>query len=221
MLKVIGRILSLRFSKQDIFELDRSYLIFGLLATWIVGMGRYWDNPRANLGQHWGVGSVIYIFVLSAFVWVILVPFKLKNWSYFRLLTFISLCSVPAILYAIPVEKFMSIDVAKSVNTWFLAIVALWRVVLLTRFLRLYDDLKIDEVMTCVFLPIVLIINALAVLNLEHVVFNIMSGNDKNSPNDGAYFVVLALTLVSWILVFPLLINYFYTVYQRRKRKNV
>jgi hypothetical protein len=85
MLKTISRILSLQFSKEDIFKLNKSYLIVGLLSTWLVGMGRYWDNPRANIGQHLGVGSVVYIVVLSAFIWLILLPFKLKNWSYLRL----------------------------------------------------------------------------------------------------------------------------------------
>lgn len=219
MLKTISRILSLQFSKEDIFKLNRSYLVVGLLSTWLVGMGRYWDNLRANIWQHLGVGSVVYIFALSAFIWLILLPFKLKNWSYIRLLTFISLCSIPAILYAIPVEKFMLFDTAKSVNAWFLGIVALWRILLLFRFLKVYDDLRIDEVMTCVFLPIVLIINALAVMNLEHVVFNLMSGNDKNSANDTAYIIVIILTLISWILVLPLLINYFYDIHLRRKKR--
>jgi hypothetical protein len=218
MLKRITRILSLQFSQTDIFSLDKRYFIVGLVSTWLVGMGRYWDNPRANLGQHLGVGSVIYIFVLSAFIWLIVLPFKLKNWSYFRLLTYISLCSIPAILYAIPVEKFMPLATAKSVNAWFLGIVALWRILLLFRFLKMYDDLKNDEILTCVLLPIVLIINGLAYLNLEHVVFNIMSGNDAKSANDTSYFIVLVLTIISWILVLPLLINYFYDIHLRRKK---
>jgi hypothetical protein len=218
MLKRITRILSLQFSKEDIFSLDKGYFIVGLLSTWLVGMGRYWDNPRANLGQHLGVGSVIYIFVLSAFIWLIVFPFKLKNWSYFRLLTYVSLCSIPAILYAIPVEKFMSLATAKSVNAWFLGIVAVWRILLLFRFLKMYDDLKIDEILICVFLPIVLIINALAALNLEHVVFNIMSGNDTKSANDTSYMVVLVLTIISWILALPLLISYIFDINARRKK---
>jgi hypothetical protein len=220
MLKIITKILSLQFSKEDIFKLNNWYLIIGLIATWIVGMGRYWDNPRANIWQHLGVGSVVYIFVLSAFIWLIVLPFKLEKWSYFRLLTFISLCSIPAILYAIPVEKFMNIHTAKSVNAYFLGIVAIWRIMLLFRFLKQLDNLSIDEIMTCVFLPIVLIINTLAILNLEHVVFNIMSGNDATSVNDRAYIIVLVLTIASWILVLPLLINYIYAIYLRREKRN-
>ena len=219
MLKTITKILFLQSSKEDIVKLNNGYLIIGLLCTWIVGMGRYWDNPRANIWQHLGVGSVIYVIVLSAFIWLIVLPFKLEKWSYFRLLTYISLCSIPGILYAIPVEKFMSMDTAKSINAYFLGIVAIWRIMLLFRFLKQLDNLSIDEIMTCVFLPIVLIINTLAILNLEHVVFNIMSGNDKTSVNDRAYILVLVLTIASWILVLPLLINYIYSIYMRSKKQ--
>ena len=29
----------------------QAYLAFGLLFTWLAGVGRYWDNPRAGLWQ--------------------------------------------------------------------------------------------------------------------------------------------------------------------------
>jgi hypothetical protein len=219
MFKTTTNFLLLKFSKEDIFKLDNAYLKVGLISTWFVGMGRYWDNPRANLLQHLGIGSIIYIFVLSALIWLIVLPFKLEKWSYKRILIFISLCSIPAILYAIPVEQFMPLYIAKKVNAWFLGIVAAWRVLLLFKFLKQYDNLAKSEIITCVFLPIFLIINTLSLLNLEHVVFNIMAGNDSHSVNDSAYFVVLYITAISWFLILPLLGSYFYSIYWRRKNQ--
>jgi hypothetical protein len=40
-------------------RLGRLYLAIGLVAACLAGIGRYWDNPRAHLWQHLGMGSVI------------------------------------------------------------------------------------------------------------------------------------------------------------------
>jgi hypothetical protein len=103
-LRTTFRILTLRFKDNDLV-FNRSHLIFGLLCVWIVGIGRYWENPRVGLLQHLGIGSVVYVFVLSGFLFLILWPMKPERWSYFHLLTFIALTSPPAILYAVPIEK--------------------------------------------------------------------------------------------------------------------
>ena len=48
----------------DMKNLANYYLSFGVLSAWVVGIGRYWDNPRADLWQYLGLGSVAYIFIL-------------------------------------------------------------------------------------------------------------------------------------------------------------
>jgi hypothetical protein len=48
----------------------RAFLIFGLFFTWLAGVGRYWDNPRADLWQSLGLGSLVYVFVLALMIWV-------------------------------------------------------------------------------------------------------------------------------------------------------
>jgi hypothetical protein len=55
----------------------------------------------------------------------------------------------------------------------------------------------------CALLPITAIVTALSALNLHRVVFNIMGSIGERSAHDSAYGVLLALTVVSW-LVFPL-----------------
>lgn len=52
----------------------------------------------------------------------------------FLIVIFVGLTSLPAVLYAIPVETFMSSEGAGYANFIFLAVVAVWRVCLLCVF---------------------------------------------------------------------------------------
>ena len=61
------------------------------------------------------------MFVLSAFLWLIVAPLRPRNWSFIGVLIFVTLTSLPALLYAIPVEKFMSLENAQTANVIFLA----------------------------------------------------------------------------------------------------
>jgi hypothetical protein len=180
-------------------------------------MGRYWDDPGAKLLQHLGFGSVIYIFVLAFFIWLIVKPYRVDNWNYFSVVTFVSLTSFPAIFYAIPVERFFAVETANTLNVWFLAIVASWRLGLLYYFLKRFTLLKTWNILTITLLPICVIISTLTALNLHRVVFNIMGGVRNPTPHDSSYFVLLTLTVLSAILVGPLLISYGVGIYWRKK----
>ena len=194
----------------------RAFLIFGLLFTWLAGVGRYWDNPRAHLWQHLGLGSLVYVFVLSLIIWLMLIALRPKNWSYRNVLLFVTLTSPPAVLYAIPVERFMSTEAAVSANIWFLAIVATWRVAMYAVFLRRTAGLTQGGVIVGTLLPIAIIVVTLAMLNLEHVIFNLMGGlrPGYRSVNDGAYFAVVALSFISMLLAPVLAIAYGILVYR-------
>lgn len=208
---VIGttfRLLTFKASKAELLHLSSKHLYLGLLSTWIVGIGRYWDNPRVSLLQHLGIGSLIYIVVLSFLLGLIIRPLRPKHWSYFRILTFVSLVSAPAILYAIPVEYFFSLETANNVNVIFLAIVATWRVALLVFFLRRAGELDWFSVVIATFLPIELIIVTLTLLNLERVVFDFMRGIIDPSPNDEAYVVLIWLTYISLSIFLPIVLCY-------------
>jgi len=124
MLSRILRILTFRTDTRDYECLDHRYLALGLGLTWVVGVGRYWDNPRAEDLQRWGVGSVAYVFALSALLWLVGVGIKPVRWSYRNVLTFVTLTAPPGLLYAIPVERALSPDEARAVNLAFLAVVA-------------------------------------------------------------------------------------------------
>jgi hypothetical protein len=202
------RLIFFRVSRAELVDLGRRHLAFGLFCTWLVGMGRYWDNPRVGLIQHLGVGSIVYVFVLSLFLWMIILPLRPRHWSYFRVLTFISLVSPPAALYAIPIEKVFNLDAANATNAWFLAVVAGWRVALLVFFLRRLGSLNWFSTMVATLLPLTLIVVTLTVLNLDQVVFDLMGGIRERSSSDTSYGILILLSWLSILLFIPLLICY-------------
>lgn len=193
-----------------------AFLAFGLFFTWLAGVGRYWDNPRAYLWQQLGLGSLVYVFVLALIIWVMLLALRPKNWSYRNVLLFVALTSPPAVLYAIPVERFTTAQRAVSANICFLAIVASWRVAMYAVFLRRTAGLNAGAVIVGTLLPIAVIVVTLSFLNLEHVVFAIMGGlrPEDRSANDGAYVVVIWLSILSVLLSPVLAISYAVLVYR-------
>jgi hypothetical protein len=209
------RFLTFRPMSQQIRTHWHAYLVFGLLFTWLAGIGRYWDNPRAELWQYLGLGSVAYVFVLALLIWVLLTPLRPKNWSYRNVLLFLTLTAPPAVLYAIPVEKFMSLENARTANAWFLGLIATWRVALLVVFLKRTGGLSVGATAVATLLPMSAIVLALSLLNLEHVVFNLMGGFRDNvaSGNDSAYIVVVVLSMIAFLAAPVVVIVYSVFVY--------
>jgi hypothetical protein len=217
------RLIFFRVSRSELVELGWKHLAFGLFCTWLVGMGRYWDNPRVGLLQHLGLGSLAYVFILALFLWLIVWPLDPRNWSYFRVLTFVTLVSPPAALYAIPVEYLWSTDTANSVNVLFLAVVATWRVALLVFFLRSLGELDWFSTIVATLLPLTLIVVTLTTLNLDKVVFDFMGGIREKTASDGSYLVLIVLSYVSIGLFLPILVCYctlvFYRFIEWRRRR--
>lgn len=196
------RLLTFRATADDYDSLAPKDFILGLLATWLVGMGRYWDDSRASLLQHLGLGSVIYIFVLGFLLWLIAKPVSPRTFSYFKLLTFISLTAPPAAFYAIPVELWMSLESANQMNLVFLGIVAVWRVSLYFHYLRKAGRLDWTRTFVCAAMPLAVILSVLVYLNLHHVVMNIMGGirEADQTSQDAAYEVMFLLAGLSFPL---------------------
>jgi ABC-type proline/glycine betaine transport system permease subunit len=193
------RLLTFRASAEDYEQLGTRHMIAGLAVCWLVGMGRYWDDTRATALQHAGVGSVVYVFVLAAVLWIVVKPIEPERFSYVGILTFITMTAPPAALYAIPVEKWMTLQEANKVNLYFLGIVALWRVGLWVHYLKRRGQFTGSQIFTCAGLPIAAILVALTALNLHHVVVNVMGGireADKSSQ-DAAYGAVFTLSMLS------------------------
>ena len=181
------------------------WFVFVFLITWVVGIGRYWDHPSAETWQYLGLGSVSYIVVLSFLIYVVIWPLRPKTWEFRRVLIFVGLTSLPAALYAIPVERFVSLETAQQINAWFLGVVATWRVALFGRYLLTSARLHWFVTATVVVLLLSGIVFTLTLLNLEHVVFDLMAGirPEDASPNDTAYLIVLGLAFFS-LYAFPI-----------------
>lgn len=212
------RVLTFRQPTPAIAQHWRAYLAFGLFFTWLAGVGRYWDNPRAELWQHLGLGSLAYVVCLALILWLLLLPLKPKRWTYRNVLVLVTLTSPPAVLYAIPVERFMPLPAAQTANACFLVLIALWRVALLVWFLRKLAGLKGSTVVVATLLPLALIVMALSLLNLEHVVFSLMAGiaPEQISPNDLAYTIVTVLAFFSFMASPVLLVAYLWLAYFAR-----
>lgn len=217
------RLLTFRLTREEMLGFGWMHFALGLICTWLVGVGRYWDNPRAELLQHLGVGSVIYIFALSLLLWLVVKPLRPRDWSYFYVVTFVALVSPPAVLYAIPVQMFLGSNEANDINAVFLLIVSVWRVALLVFFLRRFAALNFGYILVAALLPITLIIFALVMLNLEKAVFSIMGGFSDHTPNDEA-FAVLAMISLFAMLAFPvLLVAYIVLIvieFSKRRKQN-
>ncbi|HZH32653.1 MAG TPA: hypothetical protein VEY11_17945 [Pyrinomonadaceae bacterium] len=210
-LRTAARLLTFRLTGEEFAQFDQRHLLFGLLCTWLVGVGRWWDDPGAGWLQHAGAGSVVYIFILALLLWLVVLPLKPNGWTYRHVLTFVALTAPPALLYAIPVEKFVSLATARSLNVWFLATVALWRVALLFNYLKRHARLRPFAIFTASLLPVTAIIVALTMLNLERAVFDVMGGlreQGQGAANDNAYAVLILLSLLSMLLFLPLLACY-------------
>ncbi|MEM9692952.1 MAG: hypothetical protein AAGA56_10430 [Myxococcota bacterium] len=206
MLRDIAAILTFRASRARLLALGPRHLGVGLVLTWWVGMGRYWDDESASWGQHLGLGSVVYVLCLGTLLWGLTWPLRPADWKWERVVTFVAATSPPAILYAIPVEQIVSLPTAAALNVAFLAIVASWRVALLLWFFVRLGRLGWFRTTLAAGLPLALIVVTLAALNLERAVFSIMAGLRDHTANDGAYQVVVTLAVGS-VFVAPVLVS--------------
>lgn len=210
----------LTFRDAPIARAERGYfLVLAFGVTWLAGCGRYWDHPNAEWWQVLGLGSVAYVVLLAALLWLVGAPLRLRGWSYSVLLLFVCMTSPPALLYAIPVERFLDLPLAKQVNFWFLAVVATWRVALLLRFLRVPYRLGLNAFVLG-FLPLAAIVTVLTLLNLENATFEIMaSGDVPETPHDLSYLAVLLLSGLSLVALIPLIFAYGVLVYEHRNTR--
>ncbi len=210
-------LLLLRPFRPNLKDYASIYLAWGMGITWLAGIGRYWDHPTASTWQYLGLGSVVYVLVLAAILYVVVKPLRPANWSYRSVIVFVTLTSLPALLYAIPVEKFMSLAAAQTANVLFLAVVATWRVAMLLLFLRRAAGLSRAEVTVAGLLPLALIVTSLVVLNLERAVFDIMGGLREQTANDSAYAVLWLISAVS-VMASPVLVIAYLVLIARRRR---
>ncbi|MBT8060140.1 MAG: hypothetical protein KJO33_11115 [Gammaproteobacteria bacterium] len=220
MLRLQFRFLFFRPVRPDLDGRFADWLVYIVIVSWLAGVGRYWDHPDAAAWQYAGLGSQVYVFVLAGFLYGVVRPLRPARWRYREVLVFVGLTALPGWLYAVPVERFLPLETAQAMNAGFLALVAAWRVALYVRFL--YAGAGLDAFRTAVatVLPLSAIVVVLAILNLEHVVFDLMSGirEGAETANDLAYSVVVTLSVFAY-LAFPVtLIAYLVAIFWRRAK---
>jgi hypothetical protein len=208
-LSTTARLLTFRLTAGEFRGFRAAHMLFGLACTWAVGAGRWWDDPRAGLAQHLGVGSVVYVFALAGLLWAVVRPLRPRRWSYRHVLTFVALTAPPAALYAVPVEMLYGMETARGLNALFLLFVASWRVALLVFYLGRHAGLSRTAAGVATLLPIVAIVFTLTALNLEKAAFETMSGmRGERTADDTAYAFLTLLTYLSVLLLPPLVIAY-------------
>lgn len=218
------RVLSFRLGEEEWKCLEWKHLALGMACTWIAGIGRHWDDERAGLIQKSGLGSLAYVLLLGLFLWLLLLPLGPRNWSLPKVIAYLSLCAPPAFLYAIPVERFMPMEAAQSVNLGFLLIVSLYRVGLLVVLQKRIAGLGWGTLMVATLLPLALIVFGLTVLNMAQGAVAFMGGiRGTRSPDDAAIGVVAGLGFLACLLLPFLLLIYLALVVikwlERRKAK--
>ncbi len=207
----------LTFRSSPVAEADHNpFLTCAMGITWIAGIGRYWDHPDPLWWQSAGLGSVVYSFVFAAMLWIVGLPMRIRGWSYAGMLLFVCMTSAPALLYAIPVERFLAPSAAADVNFWFLFVVALWRLLLLMRFFALPCELGGGGVVVTL-LPVSLIVIGLVAFGLHQQTFAIMAHADaERAPHAGATDAVQSMVWASAIAAVPLLVAYFVMAWDRQ-----
>jgi hypothetical protein len=151
------------------------------------------------------------VFALSLLLWAIIWPVS-RNAppSYRSVLTFICLTAPPAFLYAVPVRTLYDLQTAQQFRVWCLAIISIWRVALLAFYLIRRVQLSYVSAVFVTLFPLTIIVVTLSILNLERVVFDLMSGiNPANATvNDAAVGVLLLLSLLSFQFFIPIFLVY-------------
>ena len=221
-LKTLGRVLTFRDRPGELQDLSWRLLWLGLGCTWLVGIGRWWDDPRPEIPllARAGLGSVIYVFALSFLLWVFTRPFARHKTSYRQMLAFVACTSPPAILYAIPVEKWLPFGPASLYNLAALLIVATYRVCLLIHYLRRGPRLLPKEVFLVAATPIMLILLGLAAAGMAARIVDIMGGFRESIPQESAEMIVFLIAGCGFYLTPFLLLAYIISavVAVRRRR---
>jgi hypothetical protein len=207
--RTMVRVLTFRITRVEFQELDYRHLVAGLLSTWIVGMGRYWNAADATLAQRMGAGSLLFVVAFSGLVWLVLRPLKPGDWSYRRVLTLIALVSPPAILYAIPVEQLAGSSRAVSIRVGMLALVAGWRVSLLVYYVVKLSGWRRPTALIGSLIPITAMIAALSTAQLIDTTARDMARLEQNALAPAAFVSTIhAMANLGTLLFVPIMVAY-------------
>lgn len=216
-LRAVGRILTFRAKREDLDNNWPALVLLVLLLTWIVGIGRWWDDPR-DIPQfvRYGAGSLLYVFALSTVLWILsglLLAEEALSWVV--IVCFVGATSVPGIVYAFPVER-TAPDSAGTYNLVALSFVSIYRVSLLFWFYIKIAKLKALEAIIVTGLPITVISAVLMMLGQGGRVLDIMGGLRNRVPPSAVEQILGTIGCLSFCLGPIFAIMYLSALWRRR-----
>ena len=212
-LKTTARFVFFRSTSNELAAWGKYHLAVGLLLVWLAGIGRHWDDEKAGFLQSLGAGSLVYVFVLAAYLWLMIWPLRPRDWSYMRVLTAICLTAPPAFLYAIPIERWMEIETSQIANLWALGIVALWRVALFVFFAMRGGQMSFARSLVGVLFSLCPIVFLLGLMGLASTIADGMAGTraPESTPLQTVSGFAFSIAGVSFM---PLLAAYGYLIWR-------
>lgn len=205
---ILFRVLTFRATREELEQNAQTVLAVGIVVTWIVGIGRWWDDPREIVTPiRLGLGSVIYVFALATLLWLLSLPFRtgVGIWTFWA---FVACAALPGIVYAVPIERIAPFETASTYNVWALIFVSVYRVALLVWFYLRILRVPAASASVLTLLPLSLIVWTLSILGHGARVFDIMGGFREKFPTNAAEDIVSGLGCLSWVLAPLLLVLY-------------
>lgn len=219
-LHLIWRILTFTATEEELDKLGARHLIVGLPLVWLVGLGRWWDEPRdISILHRSGLGSIVYVLLLSTLLYLIAAPLARQRFDLFKMMAFVCFTAPPAALYALPVEMWMDRQSAVMANIAFLSIVSIYRVSLLIWFYLRGLDMDAWHGWIAGLLPIAGIAVGLTFAGFAEQMIEIMGGIREQSAATEAYVAVSMISCMSIWLAPVLLIAWGFAVARVAKEK--
>lgn len=198
-----------------------SALWIGLLFVFAAGIAREYDGEDL-IHEPWHlliplaaslVSSAILFLLVRLFAWIhgAVQPDLVSGYRVF--LTLYWLTAPLALVYAIPVERFLSAGNAAEANLWLLALVAFWRVALMTRIITVIYTAPLSSALSIVlfFANTVMLI---ALSFMPAPILAVMGGvrlSAAESVIQLTSWLATALGMMSWpICLLMLLVDVFY-----------
>jgi hypothetical protein len=215
--------LRFQYGQNDAIEAvarNRASLFTGLVLVLLTGIPRNYDQTWLLESPFWLVGPLIFSFFSGSFLFLILYfgfirrhleapkP-KQAQWRCFISLFWMT--APVAWLYAIPVERFMTSYHAAQANLALLAIVSLWRVLLMARIISVMQKTPFLRALGWVLVPaclevlLVVILTALFGGDFSRQIMAAMSGM-RNAPEKVLMTAALNNVFTTALILLPIVL---------------
>ena len=209
----LGTIFRFQLGFKDAIEtvaLNRASLWTGMVLVLITGIARNYDQLYCLETPLWLFGPVLFSFFSGSFLFLILYkgfirrhledPDSVSTGTQWRCFMSLFWMTAPiAWLYAIPVERFLNSYHAAQANLTLLAIVSLWRVLLMARVVSVLQKMKFLRAIGWVMVPACMEILVVGFLggfaNLNRRIMAGMGGM-RNSPEENLIIATLGNVLL-------------------------